>query len=76
RWRNLQVRTAWSGLAYKNGLLPVWIAAYQYAGKPYRFLVNGVTGKTDGHAPLSWVKIGLAVAAAVLFFVILSAIAG
>ncbi len=76
RFRNLEVRTAWSGLAYKNGLFPVWIAAYQYAGKPYRFLVNGVTGKTDGHAPLSWVKIGLAVTAAVLLFIILAAIAG
>ncbi|MEO8054448.1 MAG: zinc ribbon domain-containing protein [Acidobacteriota bacterium] len=76
RFRNLAVRTAWSGIACKNGLFPVWIAAYQYGGKPYRFLVNGVTGKTDGHAPWSWVKIGLAVAAAVLLFVILAAIAG
>jgi hypothetical protein len=70
RFRNLQVRTAWSGLAYKNGLFPVWIAAYQYGGKPYRFLVNGITGKTDGQAPWSWVKIGLAVAAALLLYVI------
>jgi hypothetical protein len=76
RFRNLEVRTAWSGLACKNGLFPIWIAAYQYAGKPYRFLVNGVTGKTDGHAPWSWVKIALAVAAAVLVFIILAAIAG
>ncbi len=75
RWRNLEVRTMWSGLAYKNGLLPVWIAAYQYGGKPWRFLVNGVTGKTDGRAPWSWVKIGLAVAAAVLLFIILASIA-
>lgn len=74
RWRNLQVRTAWSGLACKNGLLPVWIAAYQYRGKPFRFLVNGVTGKTDGHAPWSWVKITLAVAAAVLLFILLASI--
>lgn len=75
RFRGLNVRTEWSGLAYKNGLLPLWIAAYQYAGKPYRFLVNGVTGKTDGHAPWSWVKIGLAVAAAVLLFIIFNSIA-
>jgi ribosomal protein S27E len=74
RFRNLQVRTAWSGLAYKNGLLPVWIAAYQYAGKPYRFLVNGVTGKTAGRAPWSWIKIGLAVVAAVLLLVIFASI--
>jgi hypothetical protein len=74
RFRNLQVRTAWSGLACKNGLFPVWIAAYQYGGKPYRFLVNGVTGKTDGHAPWSWVKIGLAVLAAVLLFIIIASL--
>jgi ribosomal protein S27E len=76
RFRNLEVRTAWSALAYKNGLFPIWIAAYQYGGKPYRFLVNGVTGKTDGRAPWSWAKIALAVAAAVLLFIILASIAG
>ena len=76
RFQNLDVRTEWSGVACKNGLLPVWIAAYRYGGKPFRFLVYGVTGKTDGHAPWSWVKIGLAVAAAVLLFLILAAIAG
>jgi ribosomal protein L37E len=74
RFRNLQVRTAWSGLAYKNGLFPVWIAAYQYGGTPYRFLVNGVTGKTDGRAPWSWIKIGLAVAAALLLFVVIASL--
>jgi hypothetical protein len=74
RFRDLQVRTAWSGLAFKSGLFPVWIAAYQYGGKPFRFLVNGVTGKTDGHAPWSWVKIGLAAAAAILLFIILASL--
>jgi LSD1 subclass zinc finger protein len=55
--RNLQVQTQFSGLAYKNCLLPIWIAAYDYKGTPYRYLVNGVTGKCDGTAPWSWVKI-------------------
>jgi hypothetical protein len=64
--RNLSVRTQYSGIAYKNALLPVWIAAYEYAGKPYRFLVNGVTGAVAGHAPLSAVKVALAVLAALL----------
>ena len=69
--RNLNVQTVFSALAYKNCLLPIWIAAYDYKGKPYRFLVNGVTGKTAGTAPWSWVKITLAVLAAliVVFFV-------
>src|SRR5947209_2412863 len=61
--RNLQVRTSFSAVAYKNALLPIWIAAYDYAGTPYRFIVNGVTGKASGNAPWSWVKITLAVLA-------------
>jgi predicted RNA-binding Zn-ribbon protein involved in translation (DUF1610 family) len=76
RFRNLNVRTAWSGVACKNGLLPVWIAAYRYGDKPFRFLVNGVTGRTDGHAPISWVKVGLAALAAILLFILLASIAG
>jgi hypothetical protein len=61
--RGLQVQTEWSAVTCKNALLPIWIAAYDYAGTPYRFLVNGVTGKVSGKAPWSWVKIGLAVLA-------------
>lgn len=59
--RNLQVQTNFSAVAYKNALLPLWIAAYDYKGKPYRFLVNGATGKCSGTAPWSWVKITLLV---------------
>ena len=70
--RNLQVSTAWSGLTCKNALLPVWISAYEYAGRPFRFLVNGVTGKVDGNAPFSAVKIALAVAAAIALLVLFS----
>ena len=57
--RNLVVDTVFSALAYKNALLPLWIAAYDYRGKPYRFLVNGVTGKFTGTAPWSWIKVTL-----------------
>lgn len=57
--RNLEVETTYSALAYKNALLPIWIAAYEYHGRPYRFLVNGVTGKAAGQAPWSWIKITL-----------------
>ncbi|HEX7706921.1 MAG TPA: zinc ribbon domain-containing protein [Thermoanaerobaculia bacterium] len=64
-YRNLNVTTTFSALAYKNALLPIWIAAYDYRGKPYRFLVNGVTGKCTGTAPWSWIKVTLAVLAAI-----------
>jgi hypothetical protein len=70
--RNLQVATAWSGLACKNALLPLWISAYEYGGKPFRFLVNGVTGKVDGNAPFSAAKIALAILAVLALLVLLS----
>lgn len=70
--RNLRVTTAWSGLTTKNALLPVWICAYEYGGRPFRFLVNGVTGKVDGNAPFSAAKVALAVLA-VLTLVLLFA---
>jgi DNA-directed RNA polymerase subunit RPC12/RpoP len=55
--RNLNVNSAFSQMTFKHLLLPVWIAAYLYNNKSYRFLVNGQTGKTSGEAPLSWWKI-------------------
>jgi DNA-directed RNA polymerase subunit RPC12/RpoP len=74
--RNLQVQTQFSALAYKNALLPVWIAAYDYKGKPYRFLVNGVTGKVSGTAPWSWIKVTLLIFAIVTLVMIILWAAG
>lgn len=74
--RNLQVQTTFSALAYKNALLPVWIAAYEYGGKPYRYLVNGVTGKCTGTAPWSWVKITLLVMTILMIVIIVLGLMG
>lgn len=63
--RNLVVQTAFDALAYKNALLPIWISAYEYRSKPYRYLVNGVTGQCTGTAPYSWIKVTLLVMAIV-----------
>ena len=64
--RNLRVSTVYSQWQYKSGLVPVWIAAYLYQGKSFRYVVNGATGKATGTAPWSWVKIGFAVLAALI----------
>jgi predicted RNA-binding Zn-ribbon protein involved in translation (DUF1610 family) len=74
--RNLEVQSIFSALAYKNALLPVWVAAYDYKGKPYRFLVNGATGKCHGTAPWSWIKITLLVMAILTFVLIVLFVAG
>lgn len=66
--RGLAVTTTYHAMTWKHLLLPLWIIAYRYRGKPYRIVVNGQTGQVDGEAPWSWGKIALlvlAIAAAV-----------
>jgi hypothetical protein len=48
-------------LTFKHVLLPVWLAAYKYRGKTYRFVVNGQTGRVQGERPYSAFKITVAV---------------
>jgi hypothetical protein len=62
--RNLRVTSSLSGQTFKSVMLPAYVAAYEYKDKVYRVLVNGQSGKVDGKAPWSWVKITLAIAAA------------
>jgi hypothetical protein len=68
--RNLRVNTRFSDAKFKHVLLPVWIAAYQYQGEVFRFLVNGQTGKVEGKAPWSWVKISLAILTALILIAV------
>ena len=53
--------TDFSGETFKHVLLPVWLAAYKYNGKSYRFVVNGQSGRVQGDRPWSVWKIALAV---------------
>ena len=41
------------GITFKHVLLPIWMAAYKYRGKTYRFVVNGQTGAVKGERPYS-----------------------
>ncbi|MEM1128885.1 MAG: primosomal protein N' (replication factor Y) - superfamily II helicase [Pseudomonadota bacterium] len=56
-----QIDTKVSEVTFKHILLPVWVAAYRYGGKSYRFLVNGQTGRVQGERPWSVWKIMMAV---------------
>ncbi len=60
------MNTSVSGVTFKHILLPVWVAAYKYRGKTFRFVVNGRTGAVRGERPFSIWKIGLAVIAGLL----------
>jgi predicted RNA-binding Zn-ribbon protein involved in translation (DUF1610 family) len=74
--RNLHVNTAYSQMTYKHTLLPVWVAAYVYNNRSWRFLVNGQTGKSHGEAPLSWWKIAAAVLLVIVIIVVIMMLRG
>lgn len=59
--RITSMNVKWDDLTFKHILLPVFVSAYRYKGKPYRFLVNGQSGKVRGERPYSIWKIAAAV---------------
>lgn len=60
------IDTDWRDETFKHILLPVWMAAYKYNGKSYRFLVNGQTGEVQGERPWSIWKITFAILGALV----------
>lgn len=56
------VKTRHDNITFKHVLLPVWISAYRYRDRVYRFLINARTGEVQGERPWSWCKILLAAA--------------
>lgn len=64
------VDTTIADVTFKHILLPVWLAAYKYRGKTYRFVVNGRTGRVQGARPYSAWKISFAVIVAVILALI------
>jgi DNA-directed RNA polymerase subunit RPC12/RpoP len=60
-----RVDTRHEGVTFKHVLLPVWLAAYRFRDRTFRFVVNARTAEVQGERPWSWVKISLAVLAAI-----------
>ena len=65
-YRNLVVHSTFSDQTFKHILAPLWLMTYVYGGTSYQVLVNGVTGKTAGARPWSWIKVTLLVIAIAL----------
>jgi len=61
RQRISNIDTTINDVTFKHILLPVWLAAYKYRGKTFRFVVNGRTGQVQGQRPYSVWKIAFAV---------------
>ena len=59
------VNTTYNNITFKHILLPVWLSAYRYHEKVFRFMINGRTGEVQGERPYSTIKIVLAVLAVI-----------
>jgi LSD1 subclass zinc finger protein len=55
------MNTVYNNITFKHILLPIWISAYLFKEKVYRFMINGRTGEVQGERPYSWIKITLAI---------------
>jgi len=71
--RIFQVNTVHKNITFKHILLPVYVSAYRFKSKLFRFMVNARTGEVSGERPVSWVKIAFAVlsviaAGAIIYF--------
>lgn len=60
------VNTQYNDITFKHILLPVWLSAYRYSEKVYRFMINGRTGEVQGERPYSAIKIALSVIAVIV----------
>jgi len=57
--------SSYDNIKFKHILLPLWISAYRYNDKVYRFMINARTGEVQGERPWSAMKITLAILAAI-----------
>jgi hypothetical protein len=71
RNRNLKLNVRVEGLTSEAILLPVWIMAYRYQDKVFRFLINGQTGRATGQAPTSVKKVLAVVGGTILCIAII-----
>lgn len=62
--RVLTLNAQFNDITFKHILLPIWLSAFRYKSKVYRFMINGRTGEVQGERPYSAWKITLAILAA------------
>lgn len=61
RVAQLVFSTEHANVTFKYVLAPIWIATYKYKEKVYSLAVNGQSGKVIGNAPISPLKVGIAI---------------
>lgn len=69
-------RTDYDAVSFKHILLPLWLSAFEFRGKPFRFTVDARTGEVHGERPWSAVKIAFAVLAVLLLIALMASLSG
>lgn len=65
-------RSQYDDITFKHILLPVWISAYRYRDRTFRFIVNARTGQVQGERPYSVFKIVMAAIAVLCALLIIA----
>ncbi len=63
--------TTENNIEYKHILAPLWISAFRYEGKSYRFMINGQTGDLSGSRPYSKLKIAILIGSIIAVILLL-----
>lgn len=58
---SVSLSTTHDAITFKYVMLPIWLSSFRYKEKVYRFMVNGQTGKVGGEAPISPLRVAIAV---------------
>jgi len=53
----IHVYTKFNDVKFRYMLLPIWVCAYNFKNKIYKYIVNGRTNKAYGKAPISPLKL-------------------
>lgn len=67
--------TEFNDVTFKHVLLPIYVSAYRYNKKVYRFLINARTGETHGDRPYDKWKIAITVLLGILIILAIAVIA-
>ncbi len=62
--RNFRMTLDFTDETWRYVLLPVYLAVYHYEDKVYQVMINGQTASIAGQRPVDWMKVWLAIGAA------------
>lgn len=69
---NVTLSTMYDKVTFKYILAPIWQANFKFNDKVYNFVVNGQTGKIAGKAPISPLRVAIAIAIGIVVIALIA----